>query len=807
MSDTPARGVVGLLTAQAVAFGVTLALLIIPANALFLDEYGSEWLPATYIAIAVFGGAASGFIARAARRTQLVRVATASLGALAALYAVSWLVLVAGGVWVSALLLVLFPIALQVGFVFIGGQAGRLLDVRQMKELFPRVVSGFAVGFFLGGLLGIPLLALLGSTEHLLIATTAAQLAFLGLLIATERRFPEVRAAPVEDAPAVARPPLRMLFASGVVLLLLGYQVLSAMGSQVVDFLLFDRAAAQYSGDDLTRFLSAYTAVLNLADILFLALLAGPLMRRFGLRLGLVFNPAVVAAVLAIMAVVVAGPGAATFGLFVLAGVLRIADIAATDGTTRTSINAAYQVVPLEERLAVQAVVEGIGVPVAMGATGVLLLALNVLDLGTGAVIVFGLVLSVIWTVIAVAVYRSYKRALADEMRRRSLLTSGFDLPDEEAAVRTLLRSEDTRDVRLGLDLLAGVASPASTVELREVADHLDPEVRVRALVQLAAGGDTRAATEVAALVDDFSHSADPTDRRAAAAALGSRDVFAADPGVLVALLDDRDPTVRAAALAAVVPEDAARPEVVRRVVGAVEEPRTSGPATLALRRLGDSAVPLLGAALARDGPRRASLVRAAAATAREHGIAVIAPALDDPDRAVVLAALDALDAAGAGDVVPPDILDHVFRDAATHAARALTARASLDAQAGSLRRALDDELELARRLVIAVLALRHGDRVRAAVRVVDHSDGQRRALGVEALDVLLTRDDAALALPLVRRDLTPDERSAALRRVEPTARRPEEWLADLVDDPEDVWRSSWLATCARHASGSAHTE
>ena len=98
MSDAPPRGVVGLLTAQALAFGVTLALLIIPANALFLDAYGSKWLPATYIAIAVFGSGASALIARAARRTRLVRVATASLGALAVLYAASWPILVAGGV-------------------------------------------------------------------------------------------------------------------------------------------------------------------------------------------------------------------------------------------------------------------------------------------------------------------------------------------------------------------------------------------------------------------------------------------------------------------------------------------------------------------------------------------------------------------------------------------------------------------------------------------------------------------------------------------------------------------------------------
>ena len=80
------------------------------------------------------------------------------------------------------------------------------------------------------------------------------------------------------------------------------------------------------------------------------------------------------------------------------------------------------------------------------------------------------------------------------------------------------------------------------------------------------------------------------------------------------ALLDDPDPTVRAAALDAVMPADAGEQEVVRRVVAALEEPRTAGSATAAVRRLGDSAVPLLAAALARDGAsRRPPLVRAAA--------------------------------------------------------------------------------------------------------------------------------------------------------------------------------------------------
>jgi hypothetical protein len=320
----------------------------------------------------------------------------------------------------------------------------------------------------------------------------------------------------------------------------------------------------------------------------------------------------------------------------------------------------------------------------------------------------------------------------------------------------------------------------------------------LRAFVQLAAG-DPEAATAAAALARELAGSPDPADRCAAASALGSRRIVAVGTNMLIGLLDDADPTVRAAALDGVAPEDAVAPEVVRRVVAALEEPRTAGSATAALRRLGDSAVPPLAVTLARDGAtRRPALIRAAAQAATEHGLAVIEPTLRDPDRVVVLSALDALDAADGAGVVPPDLLDDIFRDAAAHAARALTARDSLAASDGPLRRALEDESDLARRLVIAVLALRHGDRVRDAVRVVDRADGQRRALGVEALDVLVSREEAAIALPLVRRDLTPDEAAAFDRS---PARGREEWIAELAEDPERVWRSSWLALCARYAA------
>ena len=145
-------------------------------------------------------------------------------------------------------------------------------------------------------------------------------------------------------------------------------------------------------------------------------------------------------------------------------------------------------------------------------------------------------------------------------------------------------------------------------------------------------------------------------------------------------------------------------------------------------------------------------------------------------------------------------VLDKTLRDAAALAARALSASTSLDAHDESLARALADEIDLARRIVIAVLALRHGDRVRDAVRAVDRAGGQQRALAVEALDVILSREEAAVALPLVRRDYRFEEPASA-PAVGANARDPDAWVADMVDDPEQIWRSPWLTVCARHAA------
>src|SRR5262249_22219036 len=151
-----------------------------------------------------------------------------------------------------------------------------------------------------------------------------------------------------------------------------------------------------------------YTAVLNVVDILFLALLAGALLRRYGLRLGISANPAVVALLAAAMLVAAIVSGSAALSVFVLVAAARVADVSLTDGTTRTSVNTAFQLLPVEERVAVQATVEGVGVPVAIGATGVLLFALRAFGVSVSGIVAVTVGVCAVWTLTAALLYRDY---------------------------------------------------------------------------------------------------------------------------------------------------------------------------------------------------------------------------------------------------------------------------------------------------------------------------------------------------------------------------------------------------------------
>lgn len=544
-----------LLGAQAFALGVTLAWVTIPANTIFLETFGPGLLPVTYIGAAVAGAVASVALARALRTTALSRVVARVLAATSVVLVLSWVVVaLVGADWLTFGLVVALPIALPIGFMFVVGQAGMLLDVRVLKALYPRVIAGFALGFTVGGLAGPLLIGLLGGTEQLLAASAVTAAVFLALVGMTIRTFPAELGALEEDDlddAGADRVTLRTLLGDRFVALIMAFQMLSAVETQWLDFLVYDRASQRYpNGDDLATFVGRFSAIAYGADIVFLLLIAGLLLRRFGLRLGLSANPVVVLAMVGSVLVATVAQGSGATLVFVLVVATRVSDMVLSDGTTRTSVSAAYQAVPTRLRLAAQANTESLAVPVAIGFAGVVLLVVRATVGTDGPVlaVLAGVVLAT-WIGCAAVIYRSYRENLLANLRHRLLEPGELAAEDlgTEPVVDRLLASDDARDVRLGLAALSEIEPERSADRLVALATAGREDVHGHVVDRLAELHPDRA---IALARDGLGHP-QPVVRAAAlttVAALGSRD----DVRAASELLHDPDLRVREAAARAI---------------------------------------------------------------------------------------------------------------------------------------------------------------------------------------------------------------------------------------------------------------
>ncbi len=455
-----------LLGGQTIVLGLTMAFLVVPASALFLDQYGAEALPYVYLAVAVTGVAVSSAMSRAQGRLSLAGVAVWVVGTYLVAVATGWLVLVGlDGLWITFPLLVLFPLSIPIGFVLVGSQAGRLLDVRQMKAHFPRVAAGFSVGFALGGFTAAALVSQIGGPRDLLAVDVVAAGIMLVLVVVTSRQFPdELRARPDRPAGGVpssrsdsGRPTWRSLLAIRLVALILGYQLLSAAVTLLLDFMVWERAADRYPDPiSLAQFQGVFGAVMNVVSVLFVVALGGWLLTRFGIGFGLAANPLGVLLLLCATSVVgyVVGPASSLF--FALVCVQAVTDISLTDATTRTSINATYQALQPEARVRAQTMVEGAGVPLALGFVGLLLICFNLTGLDITAVVVATLLLTALWLASAFLAFREYGVNLRGVLAKRAWDPVALRLDDEasNAAVNQLLDSPDPRDVHAALDAL-----------------------------------------------------------------------------------------------------------------------------------------------------------------------------------------------------------------------------------------------------------------------------------------------------------------------------------------------------------------
>ena len=76
------------------------------------------------------------------------------------------------------------------------------------------------------------------------------------------------------------------------ILLTLAYQVLFSMGTRLVDYLFLQQARSQFTtAEALTRFFGTMMAAATVLTFLFVAFIAGKILTRFGMGVGLAGNP------------------------------------------------------------------------------------------------------------------------------------------------------------------------------------------------------------------------------------------------------------------------------------------------------------------------------------------------------------------------------------------------------------------------------------------------------------------------------------------------------------------------------------
>ena len=677
--------------------GTARALGVGAAYSAFITEFGGAMLPYIYILTGITVMAIMGLYLPFSARVSLTRLLGFNLGFSTVMFALlaAWLawqpspvVVFALPVWFEAFC-VLLPLALW-------ALAGRLFNVRQGKRLFGIIASGIPLGFLFGGFLTTPIAIPFGAVG-LLIAAAICLLVTLVLTLSARRLFPErfdVDAS-ATDAPAQKKS-TGNVWRSRYVLLIYGILAGWTMSFFFLDTIFAERLGASFPTEvEVAAVLGIYSMLRGVLMMLSGLVLSGPILSRYGLRVGLLVLPVGLAVSMVLFIVPGLIWGVIPF-LFWPALVAKLVNYG-LDSVDRSSLNILYQPLPVNLRLRVQAVAEGVLQPLMMVVTGVLLLVLmqifgvSVVQLGIGLMATLAG-----WVVVAVLVGREYpKMLMAAIMRRR--LEDGENVPADEASRAILLQatqSERADVVIYALDRLDATEGGAPTATLLSLLDHPLPAVRRHAIARLARTGDTaavdalesRRAVETmpdvrgallrAALMLDLDRTfptavdaltdASPVVRQSAAAGLllagGIGGVLAAGPHVLewlksgaagerltaartlgevgvgayyqllIPLFSDDDPDVRRAAVEAAGALDHER--LWPYVVKSLAQPSTTQTAVAALARGGDHFLPAMTAAWQNGAakPVTLQLARACARIRTPAAATLLAGKMGSPD-------------------------------------------------------------------------------------------------------------------------------------------------------------------------------
>ncbi len=511
------------------------------ADTLFLDQYGSKFLPLMYIGTSILVGTVAYTFGRYVPRVSLSRLLILSCGLLG-LAALALRFAIFFYPWNGFRVAAYFwgDLTVNGSMLLFWSFFGQAFSFRRAKKLLGWVGAGGTLACIAAGFLIRPFAHAYG-TQNLLVvvavlmAGMSAAIFFLTLRSQAQIDGPSARTTRTEinlpDLPYYFR-----LLKSPRILTLATQAMIGTIVVILVDYQFKSLAQAHFHGQQLAAFFGDFYALANVLVLLIQLFALHLFFQGKGLLVSLCILPA---------GMLLGGSATIITGGFAAVVVTKL--VAQT--TLFTIDSGAFQILYLgikkQTRTQVRALVDGICRPAAIGITGAALVLIS----GTVKVYLLsipGVVLCVIWFFLARQNYRLYLSGLVESLSARMLdITEGpHELRDKdvEEYTRQALPAAKLEELPYLLSVAQQLDDVDWSAEIRSLLQRPEPEVKIAALEYLISWGKPRDFTEIIALAR---HPVAEV-RRAAIRVAGLRGEMVMDP--IRESLEDSDPGVRAEA-------------------------------------------------------------------------------------------------------------------------------------------------------------------------------------------------------------------------------------------------------------------
>jgi ATP/ADP translocase/HEAT repeat protein len=458
------------------------------AYSLFIAAYGAKAVPYAYIAQA-FCVPLGGWIYMIAEHRLKLRPLLLATLAFNAMVLIGFRIgLFLNIPFVAAATIVWFEIEFVLSSLLLWGLANQLMTLRQGKRLFGFIVAGEPVAIIVCGLGTPTLMKFLTTPDLFLLSALGAIVGFVLVLYITSHYQPPADAAGGEEEQSAGEEQdgavQKAWWKDKYIAVMIAMIFLSQMVYFFNDETFYLAAEHRFPQEEaMASFLGVYSAIMGSISLFVSLFVAGPLVRRFGVRGGLLTLPSLV--LIGSVAAVIIGElnGVAGALFFILVGT-KIADQSFRYTIDKTTSVTLYQPLPAGQRMKLQAFLESVIEPISGGIAGLLLSflihQLHFSAIGVSAVIA---VIVATWLAFVFILSKGYAEVLRNAVAgRRFEFDPEAEMSDDAiAAIRQSLGSRHIGEVLYALQVLGDRPDGLTTRNVSALLEHDEPAVRIAA--------------------------------------------------------------------------------------------------------------------------------------------------------------------------------------------------------------------------------------------------------------------------------------------------------------------------------------